>query len=91
MERTHKWMIVLLTVVATLLAINLAATLATGINAKPAYADIVSGKNYFTTHTPDGRTVFLWYYDYQGAPSADAQAFVKYLGRIDVSGQFERN
>ena len=61
---------VLLAVAIALLAANLIVALSGHDATTPAMADIVSGKNYFSTHSPDGRTIYLWYYEYQGAPDS---------------------
>ncbi|MCZ7586047.1 MAG: hypothetical protein M5R36_23470 [Deltaproteobacteria bacterium] len=80
----------LLVVAIALLALDVGLRLAGHDEPTPAQADIVSGKNYFTTHSPDGRTVYLWYYDYSGAVT-QKDAYVQFLGEIGVGGTFKKN
>lgn len=89
MQQPSRLIVSLLVLVALLLAANLAMNLTGRETPAPAFADIVSGKNYFSTHSPDGRTVFLWYYDYSGAPS-ESNAYIRYLGQIAVGGTFSK-
>ena len=90
MNTGTKIIIALLAALVVLLFANLMATYGKPISlASPAMADIVSGKNYFTTHSPDGRSVYLWYYDYQGT-AFDKDATVTYLGQVEVGGKYIR-
>jgi len=86
-----KLIVSLLVAVVLLLAVNFMVYLAgpSALAPRPAMADIVSGKNYFSTHSPDGQTIYLWYYDYRGTPS-EKQAFVEYMGRISTGEKFQR-
>lgn len=87
MSSSVKIIAALLAAVALLLAANIILSF-NGRTQNAAMADIVSGKNYFTTHSPDGRIVYLWYYDYSGT-AFDKNAYVSYLGQIEAgSGRF---
>jgi hypothetical protein len=91
MSGSTKVIIGLLAVIAFLLAINLISVIvhpSAPMGPDPAWANIVSGKNHFTTHTPDGRTIFLWFYNYE--PANEMNAKVYYLGQIDVGGKFAK-
>ena len=89
MKDSSRLVAVLLAAVVILLAANLIVMTGRSFSvATPAMADIVTGKNNFTTHSPDGRTVYMWYYD-QGTPM-DKTAAVFYLGQIQVGGKFEK-
>jgi len=86
-RRTQK----LLIAVALLLALNLAAVVAGWlIHPSSAQADIVSGKNWFTTSSPDGTTVYLWQYWTTSEVGPAAQGTIKYYGAIRVGGPFTR-
>lgn len=80
---------VLLVVVAVLLVLNLAVTVADLFVTTPeAKADIVSGKNWFTTTSDEGGTVHLWQYWANGVgPHASAE--MKYYGMIKAGGSFQ--
>lgn len=81
---------VLLLIVAVLLALNLAATVVDWFVRVPeARADIVAGKNWFTTSSPDGEVVYLWQYwtDSEVGPRASGQ--IKYYGKIVAGGAFQ--
>ncbi|MBZ0273061.1 hypothetical protein K8I61_13560 [bacterium] len=81
----------LLVILALLLAADIAIRLGALqlVTPRDARADIVSGKNHFSTHSPDGRSVYLWYYEFEGV--ATRNATVEYLGKIDVDGTFMKS
>jgi hypothetical protein len=87
-KRTHA----LLVIVAVLLTANLIFTVAGWLaNPRPARADVVEGKNWFSTHSDDGRTVYLWQYWTTGGLGSDAKGQVAYYGRISAGGTFQAN
>jgi hypothetical protein len=89
MNGPSKVIIALLAALVILLAANLVSfVIHPSSGPDPAWANIVSGKNHFTTHTPDGRTIFLWFYNYE--PANEMNAKVYYLGQIDVGGKFAK-
>jgi hypothetical protein len=84
-RRTQK----ILLLVAVLLTLNLVVTLGGWLVKPPlARADLVSGKNWFTTSSPDGATVYLWQYWTTSEVGPDAQGTVKYYGMIRAGGSF---
>ena len=83
-----KVMIALLILVALLLAANLMVNL--GFVTTPAHANIVEGKNIFSTTAPDGQTVYLWGYQTSGT-LGDQQVQAEYYGSISTSGKFVKN
>jgi len=83
--REQKLMIALLSVIAILLALNL--VVGSGGFVKPALADIVEGKNVFSTTSPDGSTVYIWGYTQKNTlDSSTVEA--EYFGKISVGGNF---
>jgi len=87
MNGLSKIVVVLLAAIVLLLAANFVAmTLHHGAGPDPAWANIVSGKNHFTTQSPDGKTVYLWYYNYE--PASETNAKIVYLGQIQAGGTF---
>ena len=80
----EKIMIAMLVLVAILLAVNLIVSLN---GPRAAQADIVSGKNFFSTHSPDGTTVYLWAYQYTGT-GLGAKPNMKYFGQVSAGGEF---
>jgi len=54
-----------------------------------AQANIVEGKTWFSTSSPDGTVVYLWNYDYEGT-GEDLRAKVRYYGQIRAGGDFEK-
>lgn len=86
MRRTN----VLLVIVAALLTLNLLAVGFDLLGGPPeALADLVSGKNWFTTTSPDGRTVYLWQYWTTSEVGPNATGQIKYYGQIVADGRFE--
>lgn len=85
--RNQKVIIALLMLVALLLAANLMVSL--GFKTGEAKADIVEGKNVFSTHSPDGSTIYLWGYTQTGSLQ-DFNVKVQYFGKIGTEGTFQR-
>lgn len=84
-EKKMQWLLI---VVAVLLSVNLVCMVADWlIEPDIAQADIVSGKNWFTTSTPDGSTLYLWQYWSSGV-GPQAEASVQYYGMIKAGGEF---
>ncbi len=87
-RKTH----LLLVVVAVLLALNLAVTVVDWlVRAPEAQANIVAGKNWFTTTSPDGEVVYLWQYWTDSAVGPGATGQIKYYGKIVAGGSFQSN
>lgn len=85
--RQNRIAIALLGLVALLLAANLMVNL-TGPVAT-ARADIVEGKNIFSTHAPDGKTIYVWGYTQTGSlHQSNVEAI--YYGSIAVDGKFKK-
>ena len=85
-ERKTQWLLML---VAVLLTINLIVTVADWLlDPAPAEANLVSGKNWFTTASPDGEIIFLWQYWTSSEVGPNAKGTVKYYGRIKAGGHF---
>ena len=88
--KTHKSEILLI-IVAVLLTLNLAVTVVGWLADPPeAQADIVAGKNWFTTSSPDGVTVYLWQYWTSSSVGEGATGQIKYYGMIQAGGDFVR-
>jgi hypothetical protein len=86
-DKRKPW---LLWVVAVLLAANLAMTLVDWLADPPdAQANIVEGKNWFTTTADEGRTVYLWHYWTTGEVGPNARGQIRYAGRISAGGQWQ--
>jgi len=80
---------ILLVMVAVLLALNLVAVAVDWLGGAPeARADMVPGKNWFTTSSPDGRTVYLWHYWTSSSVGPNSSGEVKYYGQIVAEGGF---
>jgi hypothetical protein len=85
-NRTH----LLLILAAVLLTLNLAATIGSWLfNPPAAHANIVEGKNWFSTSSDDGRVVYLWQYITPGDVGAGARGQIKYYGRITAGGGWQ--
>ncbi|NLH50111.1 MAG: hypothetical protein GX444_16150 [Myxococcales bacterium] len=56
---------------------------------REARADIVAGKNFFSTSSPDGRVVYLWQYWTSSEVGVSASAQIKYYGMISAGGPWE--
>jgi len=84
-RRTQK----LLVLVAVLLTLNLVMVMA-GWLLKPtnAEANVVAGKNWFSTSSQDGSTVYLWQYWTTSEVGPNATGTIKYYGMIRAGGQF---
>ena len=81
--RYNKTVIALLVIVALLLAANLIVHLAGSV--QNAEANIVEGKNIFSTNEPDGKTVYLWGYTQAGSlNNVTVNGF--YYGKITLEG-----
>jgi len=85
-SKKNQWLLIL---VAALLAANLVVTVADWLSPETAQADIVSGKNWFTTSSEDGNTVYLWQYWTSSSVGPDAQGTIKYYGKIQAGGTFQ--
>jgi hypothetical protein len=80
----------LLVVMIVLLAANLIfVTVDRFAQPREARADIVSGKNFFSTSSPDGRVVYLWQYWTSSEVGVSASAQIKYYGMISAGGPWE--
>ncbi|MDP8224579.1 MAG: hypothetical protein P9L99_14555 [Candidatus Lernaella stagnicola] len=80
---------VLLILVAILLGLNVLVTVVDWFVATPeAQANIVSGKNWFTTTSEDGHRVYMWQYWNNGV-GEHAEGQIKYYGEIAVGGEFQ--
>ena len=73
----------ILVLIALLLAANLIVQMG-GVTSE-ARADIVEGKNVFSTHSPDGQTVYLWGYTQTGSFN-DSKVEGFYYGKITPAG-----
>ncbi len=82
----QKSVVVLLVLVALLLGVNLVVKIVESV--PDAQADVVEGKNIFSTHSTDGRTIYLWGYTQAGSFN-DATVKGFYYGTITPSG-FEK-
>lgn len=83
---------ILLLIVAVLLALNVVATVVDWVvDPREAQADIVAGKNWFTTNGADGRTVYLWQYVTSGSTGNNAKGMVIYYGQISADGKWIEN
>jgi hypothetical protein len=81
---------VLLVIVAVLLTLNLVLGVVGLVqNPREAEANIVSGKNWFTTTTSDAATVHLWQYWNNGV-GEHAEGQIKYYGQITAGGDFQQ-
>lgn len=85
--KDQKTIIALLIIIVVLLAANLAKN---HIEIPEAQANIVEGKNIFSTHSPDGTTVYLWGYSQAGSFN-DATVKAYYYGKVDTTGEFKKN
>ena len=80
---------VLLLIVAVLLAFNVVTTVVDWLVDPPeAQADIVAGKNWFTTNGSDGQTVYLWQYMTSGPTGSNAKGEILYYGQISADGKW---
>jgi len=85
-ERTTQWLLI---AVAVLLLANLLVTSADWlVNPRKAEANIVEGKTWFSTSSPDGQTVYLWQYWSSSEVGPNAKAKVFYYGRVAAGGDF---
>ena len=86
--KENRLLVALLILVAFLLTANLLLQFVEPVTS--AQADIVGGKNIFSTHSPDGQTIYLWGYTHTGT-LADSQVQAFYYGSISLDGKLQRN
>jgi hypothetical protein len=85
--KRNSTLIALFVIVASLLALNLIISMGSAV--RTAQADIVQGKNIFSTTSPDGQTVYIWGYSQTGSFN-DAKVNAVYFGEISVGGSFHK-
>lgn len=85
--KENKLVVTLLALIAILLLANLVVS--TGSPVRSANADIVEGKNIFSTHSPDGTKIYIWGYMQSGGLNA-GRVDAYYYGSIDTSGKFSK-
>ncbi len=84
----HKLITALLIMIAILLCANLIVSM--GGPVRSANADVVEGKNIFSTHSPDGTKVYLWGYNQSGGLNAgNVEGF--FYGTIETNGKYTKN